>query len=120
MRSAPSSNIVAQCLQPIRYSEEIPARSFRQLDSLCWTYDLGRNISGVSRIKVKGQAGTVIRLKHGERLYKNGHVDLSNIDMHYRPTNDKDPFRQISIYSADAGKKYSYPGSITKVFSLWK
>lgn len=97
MRSAPSSNIVAQCLQPIRYNEEIHARSFTQLDSLCWTYDLGRNISGVSRIKVKGQAGTVIRMKHGERLYKNGHVDLSNIDMHYRPTNDKDPF-QTDIY----------------------
>lgn len=97
MRSAPSSNIVAQSLQPIRHVEEIPARSFKQPDSLCWIYDLGRNISGVSRIKVKGQPGTIIRLKHGERLHKDGHVDLSNIDVHYRPTNDKDPF-QTDIY----------------------
>jgi alpha-L-rhamnosidase len=109
MRSAPSSNIVAQCLQPIRQVEAIHARSFTQLDSLCWTYDLGRNISGVSRIKVKGQAGTVIRLKHGERLYKNGHVDLSNIDMHYRPTDDKDPFQTDIFILSGRGEEIFMP-----------
>ena len=47
---------------------------------------------------VQGPAGTVIRLKHGERLYAGGHVDQSNIDVHYRPTDDSDPF-QTDIYT---------------------
>ena len=92
-RAAPSPHIVAQALQPVRDVEAIAARSVTQLDSLSWVFDLGRNMSGVSRIMVSGAAGTIIRLKHGERLYKNGHVDLSNIDVHYRPTDDKDPFQ---------------------------
>ena len=57
-----------------------------------YIFDLGRNIAGVSQLKVHGSAGTVIRLKHGERLKSDGLVDQSNIDAHYRPTNDLDPF----------------------------
>src|SRR5674476_1186208 len=57
-----------------------------------WFFDLGRNIAGVSQLKVNGQAGTIIRLKHGERLLADGMVDQSNIDAHYRPTDQLDPF----------------------------
>lgn len=95
-RPTPSQNIVAQQVQPIRNVEEIPAKSITKIDDV-YVFDLGRNISGVSKITVSGKAGTVIRLKHGERLYKNGRVDLSNIDVHYRPTDDKDPF-QVDIF----------------------
>lgn len=92
-RSAPSNLITAQALNPVRNVEQIPAKSVTKLDSNCWVFDLGRNISGVSSITVHGKAGTTLRLKHGERLYKNGHVDLSNIDLHYRPTDTTDPFQ---------------------------
>lgn len=92
-RKAPSSNIVAQVLHPIRNVEEIAARSLRKLNDTTYVYDLGRNIAGVSKITVTGPAGTVLRLKHGERLYANGHVDLSNIDVHYRPRDNSDPFQ---------------------------
>lgn len=92
-RSAPSSNTVAQLLHPIRDVEEIPAKSVTRLNDTTYVYDLGRNIAGVSRIQVQGPAGTVLHLKHGERLRADGHVDLSNIDVHYRPTDDTDPFQ---------------------------
>jgi alpha-L-rhamnosidase len=92
-RSAPSTNIVSQTLQPIRNVEEIPAQKMTRIDDTTWVFDLGRNISGVSSIRVKGEAGTIIRLKHGERLASNGHVDQSNIAVHYRPTDDTDPFQ---------------------------
>ena len=91
--AAPSTNIVAQVMHPIRNVEEVPVASVNKINDTDYVFNLGRNIAGVSRIKVMGEAGTILRLKHGERLYANGHVDLSNIDVHYRPTDDKDPFQ---------------------------
>lgn len=96
-RAAPSNNIVAQAMHPIRNVEAIAATSINKISDTVYVFDLGRNISGVSRLRVSGEAGTVLRLKHAEQLYSNGRADLSNIDVHYRPTDDKDPF-QTDIY----------------------
>lgn len=93
LRAAPSQHIVAQSLQPIRAVEEVPAKSITQPAANVYVFDLGRNIAGVSRITVKGEAGTVIRLKHAEKLDKAGRADQSNINVHYRPTDDTDPFQ---------------------------
>ena len=90
--SAPSNNIVAQNLHPIRNVLEIPAREMVKFSNTNYLFDFGRNISGVSKLKIKGAEGTEIRLIHAERLGKNGKADLSNIDVHYRPTDDTDPF----------------------------
>lgn len=106
-RQAPSTNIVAQVMHPIRNVEEIPAKSVRKFSDSNYVFDLGRNIAGVSKITVKGPAGTVIRLRHTERLYSNGHTDMSNIDMHYRPTDDKDPFQtDIFILSGNGEETF--------------
>jgi alpha-L-rhamnosidase len=91
-RSSPSTHIVAQVMHPIRLVEEIPAQSVNKINDTTWVYNLGRNIAGVSRIHVKGAPGTILRCKHGERLRADGHVDQSNIDVHYRPTDNTDPF----------------------------
>jgi alpha-L-rhamnosidase len=107
LRQSPSRNIVAQAMQPIRDIEQIPAKSVKKFDDKTYVFDLGRNISGVSRITLHGDSGTVIRLKHGERLYKNGHVDQSNIDLHYRPTDDTDPF-QTDIYTLSGNGEESF------------
>ncbi|NWJ52358.1 MAG: family 78 glycoside hydrolase catalytic domain [Bacteroidetes bacterium] len=95
---APSNNIVAQVLHPIRDIEEIPAKSIRKISAQKYIFDLGRNIAGVSKIHVTGEQGTVLRLKHSELLDKDGNVDQSNIIVHYRPTDDTDPF-QTDIYT---------------------
>ena len=88
----PSANIVAQALQPIRDVEVIPAKKMTKINDSHYIFDLGRNIAGVSELKISGTAGTIIRLKHGERLRTDGMVDQSNIDAHYRPTDQLDPF----------------------------
>ena len=93
IRSAPSQNIVSQVMHPIRNVTEVPAVSITKFNDTTYVYDLGRNISGVSKIKVQGTKGTVLYLKHGERVTKAGRVDLSNIDAHYRPTDNTDPFQ---------------------------
>jgi alpha-L-rhamnosidase len=108
-KAAPSSNITAQVLHPIRNVEKIPARSMNRINDTTYVFDLGRNISGVSEINVKGEAGTIIRLKHGERLYDNGRVDLSNIDVHYRPTDNTDPFQTDILITNGSGMQTFMP-----------
>ena len=93
LRAAPSTNIVAQAVPPIRNVETIPAKSITKINDTVFVYDLGRTIAGVSQFRVKGQSGTTLRLKHAERLYKNGRVDQSNIDAHFRPVGTSDPFQ---------------------------
>lgn len=108
-RAAPSNNIVAQAMHPIRAVEEIPAQTVNRISDTVYVFDLGRNISGVSRIKVSGEAGTILRLKHTEQLYPNGRADLSNIDVHYRPTDDKDPFQTDIFILAGKGEERFMP-----------
>ncbi|HVW94648.1 MAG TPA: family 78 glycoside hydrolase catalytic domain [Mucilaginibacter sp.] len=108
-RSAPSLNIVSQAMQPIRAVEKIPAQSMKKLDDKTYLFDLGRNISGVSSLTVSGEAGTVIRLKHAEKLDSTGHADQSNIDIHYRPTDDKDPFQTDIFILAGKGQETFTP-----------
>jgi alpha-L-rhamnosidase len=92
LRAAPSKLIVSQVMRPIRNVDEIPAKSIKRFDDTTYVVDLGRNISGVTKVRLNGESGTVVRIKHGERLYANGHVDLSNIDVYYRPKDKSDPF----------------------------
>lgn len=100
---APSNNIVAQALHPIRNVREYKPVSLKQIDASTWLYDFGQNMSGVTRIRVEGPEGTTIWLKHVERLDSAGRADMSNIDVHYRPTDESDPFQtDILILS---GKK---------------
>ncbi len=114
LTNAPSQHITAQVLYPIRNVEEIPAKKVNRFSNKNYVFDFGRNIAGVTKLKIKGIVGTTVRLKHGERLYANGHVDQSNIDVHYRPTDDSDPFQtDIVILSGKDDEfmpKFNYKG----------
>lgn len=90
---APSQNLVAQVMQPIRDVEEIPAKEMVKFNDYSYVFDFGRNISGVVKIEAKGVEGTMVRLKHGERLDKDHKVNITNINVHYRPIDDSDPFQ---------------------------
>lgn len=114
-RQAPSNQIVSQQVQPIRAVEEIKPQKVTQLNDTTYVFDFARNMSGTSRIKVAGEAGTVIRLKHGERLYENGHVDLSNIDVYYYPKDNSDPFQTDILTLSGEGEddfmaRFNYKG----------
>lgn len=114
-RQAPSGQIVSQQVQPIRAVEEIPPQQITQLNDTTYVFDFARNMSGTSRIRIAGEAGTVIRLKHGERLYENGHVDLSNIDVYYYPKDDSDPFQTDILTLSGKGEddfmaRFNYKG----------
>lgn len=107
-RAAPSQNIVSQQVQPIRAVDTIAVKSWEQLDDTTYVFDFGQNMSGVASIKVAGESGTTVRLKHGERLYNNGRVDLSNINVYHRPVDSSDPFQtDILILSGEGTDEFS-------------
>ncbi|WP_341840006.1 alpha-L-rhamnosidase [Chitinophaga caseinilytica] len=109
LRAAPSMNVTAQAMVPVVANDTLPAKDFRKFSSQRYLYDLGRNISGVSKITVKGPAGTVLRLRHAERLDSAGHADQSNIDVHYRPTDDQDPFQTDIFILSGKGEETFMP-----------
>ncbi|RNL52174.1 alpha-L-rhamnosidase [Pedobacter jejuensis] len=107
LRAAPSKNIVAQAMHPIRNVEEIPVKTMRKFNDSTYLFDLGRNIAGVTKIKVTGERGIVIRLKHAERLDSLGHADLSNIDVYHRPKDKSDPFQtDIFILNGEGDEQF--------------
>ena len=114
-RQAPSNQIVSQQVQPIRAVEEIVPQKVTQLNDTTYVFDFARNMSGTSRIRIAGDEGTVIRMKHGERLYENGHVDLSNIDVYYYPKDNSDPFQTDILTLSGKGEddfmaRFNYKG----------
>jgi alpha-L-rhamnosidase len=114
-RSAPADKVVSQVMQPIRAVERFSPTRTVELGKDTKVYHFPRNISGITRVVLSGPEGTEVRLRHAERLNADGTTDQSNIDAHYRPTDDKDPF-QTDIYIL-AGKgqevfmpKFNYKG----------
>ena len=97
-RSAPSTNIVAQSMHPIRNVETIPAKQLNKISDTVYVFDLGRNISGVSQLKLNGKAGTVMRLKHSERLYNNGRAIIQILMCITGPQMIKILFRLIFLF----------------------
>lgn len=55
LRAAPSKNIVSQVMHPIRNVAEIPVKSLKKINDTIYIFDLGRNIAGVTKIRVKGE-----------------------------------------------------------------
>jgi alpha-L-rhamnosidase len=107
--SSPSANITSQVMHPVRLCEEIHAKTITLVDKNTWLFDLGRNIAGISRFTVTGEAGTTIRLKHAERIDDKGRADQSNIDVHYRPIDDKDPFQTDIFILSGKGEETFMP-----------
>ena len=115
LRSAPSDYITAQQMRPIRNVLTIPAKSINKIDETTYVYDFGQNMAGVTKIKVSGEEGTELRIKHGERLYDNGRINLSNIDVYYRGDSVKDPFQTDILILSGKGEdefmaRFNYKG----------
>ena len=57
-RAAPSNNVTAQVLHPVRNVETIEPKTINKINDTTYVFDLGRNISGVSQLRVNAEAGT--------------------------------------------------------------
>jgi alpha-L-rhamnosidase len=64
---------------PVLPIEELPAKSVREHAPGVHVFDLGQNISGVIRLKVKGQAGDKVTIRYAEMLHLDGSMSTENL-----------------------------------------
>jgi len=71
--------IVAQNCEPIRVAMEKTPVSIAQPRTGVYIFDMGQNMVGWCRLKVKGAAGTAVTLRHGEMLNTDGTLYTANL-----------------------------------------
>jgi alpha-L-rhamnosidase len=57
---------------PIRVTATLPAVNLKEVKPGTWIFDFDQNVAGWCRLRVKGAAGTKIRLRHSETLGSDG------------------------------------------------
>jgi len=75
----PGVPLVAQRSEPVRVVETVNPVSVNEVKPGVFVYDLGQNISGWVRLRVRGPAGTKVTLRHGERLNPDGTLYTENL-----------------------------------------
>lgn len=64
---------------PVRVIEEMKPISVREHKPGVFIFDLGQNISGIARLRVKGKAGDKVRLRFAEMLHSDGRLSTENL-----------------------------------------
>jgi alpha-L-rhamnosidase len=71
--------VAGYATQPIRVTQELPARSVKEQRPGVFVFDMGQNFAGVVRLKVAAPAGTEVALRFGEMLHPDGRVMTENL-----------------------------------------
>ncbi len=71
--------IVAQVDGPVRVERELTPKTVTQPKPGVYVLDLGQNMVGSVRLRVSGDAGTTVRLRHAEVLNPDGTVYTANL-----------------------------------------
>ena len=74
-----SPAVQAAVTEPVVIFEEITPVSVSEPVSGTYVFDMGQNFAGVVRLKVQGQAGRKIQLRHAERLNPDGTIYTENL-----------------------------------------
>ncbi len=64
---------------PVRAMEEIGAIALTSHSNGVHIFNLGQNFAGVIRLKVKGNAGTIVHVRYGEMLHQDGRLMTENL-----------------------------------------
>lgn len=73
------TTVVAQVDAPTRVESELPARKVTEPAPGVFVFDLGQNMVGAVRLRVEGEAGTVVTLRHAEVLNPDGTLYTANL-----------------------------------------
>jgi alpha-L-rhamnosidase len=77
--SYPLQNLVAPLGPPIRRIEELKPKAVLKTPAGETVFDMGQNMVGWVRLRVRGPAGTTVRLHHAEVLDKEGNFYTANL-----------------------------------------
>lgn len=70
---------VSQAAPAIKVIESLSVQKVNRMDEVTSTYDFGQNSSSLPGLKVKGEAGSKIRITPSELLNPDGHIDRSSV-----------------------------------------
>ena len=76
---AAAGELVPEPIDPIRVVETLKPIAVTESKPGVYIFDLGQNLVGWCRLKVKGPAGTAVTLRHAETLTSDGDLYLANI-----------------------------------------
>ena len=79
VKNYPLSNLVAPKGPPVRRIEELKAVQIITTPEGDKVIDFGQNLTGWVKMKVRGQAGTTVKLEHAEVLDKKGNFYIANL-----------------------------------------
>ncbi|GHV09218.1 hypothetical protein AGMMS50229_18970 [Campylobacterota bacterium] len=65
---APKGKLRSQNMPPMRVTEHIRPKNVTEVQPGVWVFDMGQNMVGWCRLKVRGPVGTQIQMKHAEAL----------------------------------------------------
>ena len=74
-----AAKLQAQIGPPIRKIEELPAKEVTEPKPGRFTFDLGQNMVGWIRLRIKGEPGTKLTLRYAEMLNPDGTVYTTNL-----------------------------------------
>jgi alpha-L-rhamnosidase len=75
----PPARLVAQPNQPIRVVQEVKPVGLTEPQPGVYIFDLGQNLAGWCRLKLRGPAGTTVMLRHAEVLNPDGTLYTANL-----------------------------------------
>jgi alpha-L-rhamnosidase len=76
---APEGVMAAQAAEPLRVTETLKPLSVKKLKPGVYIYDMGQNMVGWCRLRVKGPQGTQVTLRHAETLEPDGSLYIANL-----------------------------------------
>jgi alpha-L-rhamnosidase len=94
----PSGRMAASEGPPIRPMLEIKPQSVRRADESTFLIDMGQNITGWIRLRLKGTEGARIRIRYAERLGTDGRLYRANLRT----------AKQTDVYIARGDREESY------------
>jgi alpha-L-rhamnosidase len=79
VKPAVAANLVSQPNEPIRIVEERKPIALSEPRPNVFVFDVGQNMVGWCRLKVRGPAGTAVTLRHAEVLDSDGNIYTDNL-----------------------------------------
>jgi alpha-L-rhamnosidase len=77
--ASPGGIVSAQMMPPIRVTETLRAVAVDEPRPGVFVFDLGQNMVGWCRLRVRGPAGTTVALRHAETLQSDGTLYVANL-----------------------------------------
>jgi alpha-L-rhamnosidase len=78
----PPGKLTAQMMPPIKVQETFKPVKVTEPKPGVFVFDIGQNLAGMAELVVAGPAGQAVHLRYGERLSKDGMLDVADISQH--------------------------------------